>query len=174
MQVRKVVTYLEMTSPDQLRPGHPAAMAVDLQEQDKTSPLIRATHERIAAPYHWSSLYWTDEEWEQYLARPHLRHWIAWADGAAAGLISIESQSGGDAEIDTFGLVPEFVGKGIGGHFLTLGTRLAWSMDPVGAPCIKRVWLSTSSLDHPYALPNYKRRGFRVFRTEGKLREIPG
>lgn len=163
-----------MTSADQLRPGRPPAVPVDLQEQGKYSPLIRATHERVAAPHHWSSLYWTDEEWDQYLSRPYLRHWIAWADGSAAGLISIESQPGGGAEIDTFGLIPEFIGKGVGGYFLTLGIRLAWTVTPVGAPFIRRVWVATSSLDHPHALRNYQQRGFRVFGTEVRCRESPG
>jgi hypothetical protein len=28
------------------------------------------------------------------------------------------------------------------------------------------VWLHTSSADNPHALPNYQRRGFRIFKTE--------
>jgi ribosomal protein S18 acetylase RimI-like enzyme len=30
------------------------------------------------------------------------------------------------AEITEFGLIPEFVGRGFGGHLLTLATRLTW------------------------------------------------
>jgi hypothetical protein len=35
---------------------------------------------------------------------------------------------------------------------------------------VNRVWLHTSSLDHPRALPNYHRRGFRTFKTEEEER----
>jgi hypothetical protein len=35
-----------------------------------------------------------------------------------------------------------------------------------GSGLTKRVWVQTSSGDHPHALPNYERRGFRVFRVE--------
>jgi hypothetical protein len=37
---------------------------------------------------------------------------------------------------------------------------------------VRRVWLHTSSRDHPHAKPNYERRGFRPFRTEQRRRDI--
>lgn len=41
----------------------------------------------------------------------------------------------------------------------TLATRLAWEAEhPDGTPT-RRVWLQTSSRDHPHAKPNYERRG---------------
>jgi GNAT superfamily N-acetyltransferase len=62
----------------------------------------------------------------------------------------------------TFGLLPEFVGNGLGGCALTLAVQRAWALGPP----VNRVWLHTSSQDHPRALPNYHRRGFRTFKTE--------
>ena len=76
--------------------------------------------------------------------------------------------------IVVFGLVPEIVGKGLGGHLLTVGTRLAWEAEHADGRPTRRVWLLTSSRDHPHAKPNYERRGFRAFRTEQRRREIPG
>jgi hypothetical protein len=37
---------------------------------------------------------------------------------------------------------------------------MAWAGQPT------RVWLHTCTLDHPNALPNYVRRGFRPVREE--------
>jgi GNAT superfamily N-acetyltransferase len=100
--------------------------------------------------------------------------WIARVGGEVAGMVELEVQRGGEVEIVVFGLVPEFVGKGFGSHLLTLGTRLAWEAEhPDGAPT-RRVWLQTSSRDHPHARPNYERRGFHAFRTERRRREIAG
>jgi GNAT superfamily N-acetyltransferase len=65
-----------------------------------------------------------------------------------------------------FAAYPEFVGKGLGGFALTLGVQQAWAL----APSVNRVWLDASSLDHPRALPNYHRRGFRTFKTEQEER----
>ena len=51
-------------------------------------------------------------------------------------------------------------GRGLGRHLLTEAVETAWCL---GA---KRVWLHTSTLDHPAALPNYLSRGFRPFMRE--------
>lgn len=167
--VDQTVTYLEMTAPDQLIPGLVPTAAVTLESVDVTAlPLIRSTGNRIAAPHHWTILEWSDQRWLEVLSSPALRSWIARIDGDAAGLVQLELHSGGDVEIRMFGLVPEFVGRGFGGHLLTLATRLAWEVAGV-----LRVWLHTSSLDHPHALPNYRSRGFRPFRVEYRPREIP-
>jgi GNAT superfamily N-acetyltransferase len=63
--------------------------------------------------------------------------------------------------IVVFGLVPTFTGKGYGAEFLIRATELAWQLR-TDKPT-RRVWLQTSSLDHPHALSNYERRGFRRF-----------
>jgi ribosomal protein S18 acetylase RimI-like enzyme len=83
------------------------------------------------------------------------------------------AQPRGNVEITEFGLVPEFVGYGFGAHLLTMATRVAWDTEPIDASPIARVWLHTSSLDHPHALHNYRRRGFRQFDVRTRQREIP-
>ena len=64
---------------------------------------------------------------------------------------------GDEVEIASFGLLPGFAGRGLGGALLAAVTRAAWEN---GAG---RVWLHTCSLDSPAALPSYERRGFRRF-----------
>jgi GNAT superfamily N-acetyltransferase len=104
---------------------------------------------------------------------PQRRHWLAVAGDQPAGLLTVEAQPRGDVEILTFGLVPEFIGQGHGGPVLTESVRLAWSTPPLDTDGVRRVWLHTSSLDHPHARANYERRGFRPFRTETRRRELP-
>jgi GNAT superfamily N-acetyltransferase len=86
-------------------------------------------------------------------------------------MTDFEPQPGGQVEITTFGLLPEFVGGGLGGHALTLTVRQAWAVEPLDAEPVRRVWLHTSDVDHPNALPNYRRRGFRPFKTRKERRE---
>ncbi|MGH8822919.1 MAG: GNAT family N-acetyltransferase [Jiangellaceae bacterium] len=173
MLVDQVVTYLAMTSPDQLRPGRLPPVALDLRRQTRPARAVRAVHDRIARPHHWSSLSWSEAQWEQYLNYRHLHHWIAWVGDHEAGLISLRFLPRGEVEIDTFGLVPEYVGQGFGGNLLALAVRLAWDFETSGAGPVRRVWLHTSSLDHPHALPNYRSRGFRQFRITSRTRDIP-
>jgi GNAT superfamily N-acetyltransferase len=56
-----------------------------------------------------------------------------------------------------FGLLPPFLGQGIGGALLTAAIERAWAMDA------RRVWVHTCTLDHPAALRNYQARGFRLY-----------
>jgi ribosomal protein S18 acetylase RimI-like enzyme len=163
-RVEEIITYLEMTGADVLKPARPVP-EMTLERVDPASPLIAPTQARIGAPYGWRSATRSREEWAEWLAHPLRRFWSIRYGAEIAGIVDFDSQPGGEVEITTFGLLPEFVGRGLGGHALTLLVRRAWAAEPVGAESIGRVWLHTSSRDHPNALRNYERRGFRPFKT---------
>jgi GNAT superfamily N-acetyltransferase len=174
--VEETLTYLEMTSPDQLVAGRLPATPLSMERHDRASlPLLRSTYARIGAPHGWVTRpAWSDAQWAEWLSRPGVQPWLARVGGEVAGMVELELQPGGEVGIVVFGLVPELVGKGYGGHLLTLATRLAWEAEHPGGTPTTRVWLLTSSRDHPHAKPNYERRGFRAYRTERRRREIPG
>ena len=152
----KTITFLEMTSPDDLVPGKPSPVPLDLVQT--TDPeLVRRVHVGVGAPHGWTSSRYTDDEWAWELSRENVRRWIAHVDGEPAGILVVAAD-GTEHEIASFGLLPDFVGRGIGGDFLTRSVRLAWD----GAT---RVHLDTTTNDHPSALPNYLARGFRPYRT---------
>lgn len=111
---------------------------------------------------------WTDAQWEEELSRQGVRAWVARVDGDVAGFVELEADRDGDVGIVVFGLVPEFVGRGFGGAFLTPATEMAWQGTSPGGRPTRRVWVQTSSHDHPHALPNYERRGFSASRIEHK------
>jgi GNAT superfamily N-acetyltransferase len=171
----ETITSLEMTSPSQLVPGRSPPARLELENAGRAAaPLLRSTYVRIGAPHGWRGrTAWSDAQWEEELARPGVQARIARVDGDVAGLVELESESNGDVGIVVFGLVPEFVGKGFGGAFLTLATRLAWKLTSPDGMSARRVWVQTSSRDHPHARPNYERRGFRTFRTEPLSAEVP-
>ncbi|WP_406642535.1 GNAT family N-acetyltransferase [Amycolatopsis sp. WGS_07] len=160
--MEEIVTYVEMTARDQLAPADPVP-GLALERLDRDSPLVVDLQARIGAPYGWDSARRTDEEWATWFARhPDRVFWLLRFEDQPAGMVAYDLHPGGDVEIETFGLLPEFVGKGLGGYALTLGIRQGWAL----APGVTRIWLHTSSLDHPHALPNYHRRGFRTVKTE--------
>ncbi len=66
-----------------------------------------------------------------------------------------------EVEIAYFGLLPEFIGRGLGGDLLTSAIENAWAWSP--APF--RVWVHTCNRDHPGALANYQARGFKIYKT---------
>jgi GNAT superfamily N-acetyltransferase len=129
--------------------------------------VLRSVYVHIGAPHGWTGrTSWSDAEWEKELSRPGVRAWVAQVDDDIVGFVELEADEGGDVGIVVFGLVPEFVGKGFGGAFLTDATRIAWGLTSPDGVSVKRVWVQTSSRDHPNARRNYERRGFRAFRTE--------
>jgi GNAT superfamily N-acetyltransferase len=153
---------LEMTSPTQLVPGRPPPARLEVEEVGPAAaPVLRSTYVRIWTPLaSGGRIAWSDAQWEEELSRPHVRAWLARVGGEVAGFVELEAEPNGDVGIIVFGLVPEFVGKGFGGAFLTLATEMAWKVISRGGPT-RRVLVQTSSGDHPHALANYERRGFR-------------
>ena len=162
-------TYLEMTDAAQLRAAREPGVAYQLVRAEIVSPeLNRFLYATVGYRWHWYvRLTWDHARWLAYLDRPELETWIAYVAGTPAGYFELERQAAGDVELAYFGLLPAFIGKGIGAALLTDAIQRAWAM---GA---RRVWVHTCTLDHPQALPNYRARGFRVYRTEEKPEELP-
>jgi GNAT superfamily N-acetyltransferase len=84
-----------------------------------------------------------------------------------AGYFELRKCEDGSIEIAYFGLMPQFIGRGLGKHLLTRAVEQAW------AARANRVWLHTCTLDDPAALPNYLKRGFKPFKTEYYRTELP-
>jgi len=169
--VRTLVTihHLELTSPDQLNPAAVPADAYELVRVGISSPdLNRFLYATVGADWCWyERLSWSRARWRQWLDRSEVGTWVAWVRGAPAGYFELESQPGGSVEICYFGLLPDFIGRGLGGALLTDAANRAWES---GA---RRVWLHTCTLDHPGALANYQARGFSLFRTVESWEDVP-
>jgi GNAT superfamily N-acetyltransferase len=159
---RAVRTFLEMTSPGDLDgAAAPSADAVVEQVADCPPAFWRHLYSEVGRQYQWvDRLGWSDQEILAYLADPALELWVLRAAGETAGYFELRSHQDGAVEIAYFGLLPAFVGQGLGKFLLTRAVERAWGR---GAT---RVWLHTSSLDHSSALPNYLARGFSVWKQE--------
>jgi GNAT superfamily N-acetyltransferase len=87
-------------------------------------------------------------------------------DDTPAGFAELDRRQPDEIELVQFGLVPEFIGQGLGNWFLQWTVDKAWGYQP------RRFWLHTCTLDHPVALPNYLKAGFVLFNQETKKREL--
>ena len=157
-----ITTYhLEMTDRAQLRPS-PARPELDIRRAEVPLPeLNRFLYSAVGGDWYWiDRLGWTYQQWLTYVARPELQTWVGYIAGTPVGYFELEMQSGANVELVYFGLLPCFVGLGLGGPLLTAAVERGWAM---GAA---RVWVHTCNLDHPGALTNYQRRGFRIFKEE--------
>jgi GNAT superfamily N-acetyltransferase len=111
---------------------------------------------------------WTAAQWAAHVARTgELETWVLAVEGVPAGYVELERRAEGAVELAYVGLLPAFVGQGLGAHLVTCGIEAALA---VGAT---RVLVETCNLDHPAALANYVARGFREIRVEVKQKELP-
>jgi GNAT superfamily N-acetyltransferase len=162
-------TSLDMTRRDALRPARPSAIPFQLVQVEMPCPEVnRCLYTAVGAHWWWySRLSWDDARWLAYLDRPELETWVAYVSGTPDGYFELGRQHAAAVELVYFGLVPRFIGKGIGGTLLTAAINRAWEM---GA---QRVWLHTCTLDHPQPLANDQARGFRIVRREEMVEELP-
>ena len=155
-------TYLEMRDAGELQRALSDDPRIRIEEQrDCSVSFFRYLYAEVGRSYHWvDRLPWTDEQIRGYLQRPEISLWLMTYDDDPAGYFELRKCEDGSTEIAYFGLLPGFLGRGLGKHLLTCAVEQSWSD---GA---NRVWLHTCTLDDPAALPNYLKRGFRAFKTE--------
>ncbi|WP_246342774.1 GNAT family N-acetyltransferase [Actinomadura verrucosospora] len=131
-----------------------------------SADVSRALYAMVGARVCWTDRFpWTHADWRAWVERPELSTWLVMAEGTIAGFFELEAQPGGDTEIHLVGLTPAFVGRGYGGYLVEQCARRAWQRGVLwarGSGPASRVWLRTSTLDHPNAMANYRRRGFKV------------
>ncbi len=160
-------TYLEMTSPDDLRGVEAVPEGVRV-EHAVICPesFFRYLYAEVGRAYYWRDrLSWSDAEIRRYLEGP-VEVWVQYWGGAPAGYFELRRHEDGSVEIAYFGLLPHAIGRGLGKYLLTRAVQQAWALRP------SRVWLHTCTLDHPGALANYLKRGFREVRKETYLTTI--
>ena len=99
---------------------------------------------------------WDQEKWNELISKPTFETWVGFLEGTPGGYAELEAQDDDSVRVVCFGLLPQFIGHGLGSVLLTRTVARAWEM---GA---NRVWLRTCNHDHPHARPNYEARGFRL------------
>jgi len=169
VKVEVTTTYLQMLSPEELRRAACPDGPISLVQALVPSPeLNRFLYTAVGAQWYWlARLGWDYERWRTYLERPELETWVLYASGTPAGYIELEGQADDNIEVAYFGLLPRFIGQGLGGYLLSAGVERAWRR---GA---HRVWVHTCTLDGPNALSNYQARGFQVYKQETETLELP-
>jgi GNAT superfamily N-acetyltransferase len=157
-----VTTYLEMRSPDQLRPKRCTDTPFQILEK-RDWRFNRDLYLAVGQIWSWNDKrIWSEEQWKEYGLAPELRTFGAYYDDSLAGYYELRRDDEGGVEIAYFGLLPEFIGRGLGGALLTSAIEEAWRTPS----SVSRVWVHTCTLDHPGALRNYQARGMVIYEQE--------
>jgi GNAT superfamily N-acetyltransferase len=147
--------FLEMTAPDQLAPPPEPDPELAVARAEIPSPeLSRFLYTAVGGPWYWLERRdWDRERWHAELER--VETWIGYLRGTPAGYAELAPRAD-RVELAYFGLLGEFIGRGIGPRLLHAALERAWELEP------RRVTVETCSLDGPAALRTYERAGFRV------------
>jgi RimJ/RimL family protein N-acetyltransferase len=160
--------YLEMTAPEQLAPALPPDPELAIRRAELPSPeLARFLYTAVGGPWYWiDRLDWDWERWHAHLTQPGVELWIAYLRGTPAGYAELE-HGPHETLLAYFGLLPEFIGRGLGPRVLHAVLTRAWEPGPA------RVKVDTGSFDGPAALRTYERAGFRVYAQRELLVTLP-
>src|SRR5882672_11540892 len=108
-------TYLEMRSPAELKGDGVVAPVGSRLEPVAWVPasLWRYLYREVGGPYFWlDRREWSDAQIREYLSQP-ITLWLLTLGGAPAGYFELKRNDDRSIEIAYFGLLPEFVGKGL-------------------------------------------------------------
>ena len=155
------ITYLEMRSPQALRPKASDDPGFWIREAVvKQWEFNRFLYALVGGNWQWTDKTpWSEQQWREYAEADNLRTYCAGYEGSIAGYYELRQDGSDGVEIAIFGLAPKFIGRGFGGVMLTHALNEAWRLGP------SRVWLHTCTLDHPAALANYQARGMVVYQV---------
>ncbi len=163
-EIAAVVTYLEMHEPP-----HSDAPKSTLRLRRVAEPEpenYRTLFRKVGAPWLWfSRLTMDDDKLGAILGDPAVELYEVAAVEPVVGLLELDFRQSGECELAFIGLVPELAGQGHGRWLLAEALRLAWR-EQQGRDSIRRVHVHTCTLDHPAALPAYRRAGFKAYKRE--------
>lgn len=98
----------------------------------------------------------SDSDLKSLIQNKDIKIYVLYDNNVAIGYTEIDLRHEGTAILEYFGLAPGSRGKGLG-KFL-----LQWTINEVAKYPAQKFKLHTSDQDHPGALPNYLKSGFRI------------
>lgn len=165
-----VITYLEMHERP-TTPRLPAPLGVKLalmQVEDCTVSFYRYLYETVGTPWLWYERRLIDDAaLGAEIRKPSTEIFVLHVGGVPAGYFELDAAPPRETELRYFGLIPEFIGRGLGPFLLQAAIERAWSRS------IGRLWVHTRKFDHPKALGYYQRAGFVVYARQNLRFEDP-
>jgi GNAT superfamily N-acetyltransferase len=157
--IETLVTYLEMTAPPAGAPLPPPRAGLEVKRAiQPTISFYRYLYDAIGRDWTWYERKLLDDgQLAPIIHDPRVEVNVLFAEGVPAGLAELDFRDPGDVELAYFGVLPEFIGQGLGRFLLDWAVHHAWRARP------RRLWVHTCDLDHPRALGVYQKAGFRIY-----------
>ncbi len=165
---KTVITYLEMDARPAREAPPPALPIAIIRAYDPPVHFYRYLYGTVGHDYLWvERRRLTDEELARIIGDERVELYVVHANGVPAGFGEIDLRRDGIGHLAYFGLMPEWIGRGIGPYFLSQLIGIAWDHE------IERMTVNTCTMDHPSALALYQKSGFRpVARRDAVIEAI--
>ena len=158
------VTSLEMLA----RPARPLARAPSLSQpvmllraHQPTISFYRYLYNTVGQDWLWyERRQMNDDALAEIIHDESVSVDVLYCGGVPAGYAELDARMLPNVEVAYLGLMPEFIGRGLGRYIVDWAVDAAWNLEP------ERVWIHTCNLDHPAALPTYQKAGFSVFNRQ--------
>ena len=129
--------------------------------QEPTLSFYRYLYNTIGEEWLWyERRVMSDSELSAIIHDEKIFIYVLYVDGVPAGYVELDCRTHSNIEVAYLGLIPEFVGRGLGWRLVSWALEFAWNREP------DRVWIHTCNWDHPAALPLYQKAGFAPFNQE--------
>ena len=153
------ITYLEMGEAPELPPLVPptdSRLKLALLRAERPSvSFYRYLYDAVGSPWLWTDRKaLSDEQLAAIIQDDEVEIYVLYANGVPAGYAELDMRGRPEVNLAYFGLLPEFIGQGLGAYFLNWTVRRAWEHGP------SRFTVNTNNFDHPRALPLYQKMGF--------------
>jgi GNAT superfamily N-acetyltransferase len=164
-ELETTVTYLEMTSEHVHRVAPPSNLKLMLLRVESiTTGFYRFLYSSVGEGFEWHDRrYLSDEDLASAIHGIGVEVWVVYVNGQPAGFFELAPENGNRIELEYFGLISEFRGKGLGKWLLAEAIRAGWVRQP------EKLIVQTCTLDGPAALPLYQKMGFTPYDQKNKI-----
>lgn len=168
-KIPTTITYLEMLArPAGDPPPAPGESVQILHVPRPTVAFYRFLYNTVGESWLWGNRRrLSDDSLAAILDDSRVDIYVLHVDNQPAGYAELDARADGEVELAYFGLMPEFIGRGLGPYLLGFAIHAAWDKGP------DRLWVHTCTLDHPAALGTYRKWGFVPYKTEQVLDDDP-
>jgi GNAT superfamily N-acetyltransferase len=158
------ITYLQMLERPARGPAQPPRLTEKIALMRAERPTVgfyRYLYNAVGGAWLWYERnQLSDEELAAIVEDERVDVCVLYYGGTPAGYAELDFRQEGEVELAYFGLMPEFIGMGLGQYLLEWAVDTAWERNP------GRLWVHTCTLDHPAALPLYQKAGFAPYDQE--------
>lgn len=158
------ITYLEMRERPARGPARLPRLTEKLALMRAERPTVgfyRYLYNAVGGPWRWYERnQLSDEALAAIVQDEKVEVCVLYYGGAPAGYAELDLRHENEIELAYFGLIPDYIGLGLGKYLLDWAIDSAWERRP------ERLWVNTCTLDHPAALPVYQKAGFLPYDQE--------